>query len=142
MKSIALAAALMFFSGSDDTVYGSASKARETLLVYSDGSNNSYVISRMSGDAKTIEYHPMKPKMSSSGIYDGGKAVLSKCFPHFCFQAFPMRTEVVEPQVVDRQQMGVAWVAGPEREIARLGSKDCCPLGHACHSTRRTTYMD
>ena len=21
-------------------------------------------------------------------------------------------------------------------------SKDCCPLGHACHSTRRTTYMD
>jgi hypothetical protein len=41
-----------------------------TIYRYSDGSGNTYVF-RNSG-AKFLEYHPVKPHRSSSGLYDGG----------------------------------------------------------------------
>jgi len=37
------------------------------LIDYGDGNGNQYIIEKDS-----IEYHPVKPKFSSSGIYDGG----------------------------------------------------------------------
>jgi hypothetical protein len=44
---------------------------------YSDGNGNQYII-----EQDTIEYSPIKPKFSSSGIYDGGDHVKKKITPH------------------------------------------------------------
>ncbi|MCP4437666.1 MAG: hypothetical protein GY810_01870 [Aureispira sp.] len=43
---------------------------------YGDGSANLYVVT-----PTTIEYDPMKPKYSSSGIYDGGEPVKKTITP-------------------------------------------------------------
>ncbi|MHA2325504.1 MAG: hypothetical protein ACXACB_08890, partial [Promethearchaeota archaeon] len=43
------------------------------IFEYADGNNNQYIIT--SEKKKTIEYIPVKPIHSSSGIYDGGKYV-------------------------------------------------------------------
>jgi len=43
------------------------------LINYSDGNGNQYIIKQDS-----IEYNPLKPKFSSSGIYDGGDHVKKK----------------------------------------------------------------
>ncbi len=43
------------------------------IYKYLDGSGNSYII-RNEGK-KTIEYVPVKPEYSSSGVYDGGEHV-------------------------------------------------------------------
>ncbi len=40
------------------------------MMSYADGSGNSYVI--MEDREKTLEYNPVKPEFSSSGVYDGG----------------------------------------------------------------------
>jgi len=37
------------------------------MINYSDGNGNQYIIEK-----ESIEYNPVKPKFSSSGIYDGG----------------------------------------------------------------------
>jgi len=37
------------------------------MLNYGDGNGNQYIVEQTS-----IEYNPIKPKFSSSGIYDGG----------------------------------------------------------------------
>lgn len=42
-----------------------------TAYIYGDGSANVYRVT-----PTTIEYDPVKPKYSSSGIYDGGEPVL------------------------------------------------------------------
>lgn len=41
---------------------------------YSDGNGNTYVI--RSKTTKTIEYIPIKPQLSSSGLYNGGDHVV------------------------------------------------------------------
>ena len=43
------------------------------LIDYGDGNGNQYII-----EQDTIEYIPVKPKFSSSGIYDGGDHVKKK----------------------------------------------------------------
>ena len=40
------------------------------MINYGDGNGNQYIIEQVS-----IEYNPVKPKFSSSGIYDGGDHV-------------------------------------------------------------------
>ena len=40
------------------------------MIDYGDGNGNQYVI-----DQDSIEFKPIKPKFSSSGIYDGGEHV-------------------------------------------------------------------
>ena len=40
------------------------------MIDYGDGNGNQYII-----EQDSIEYHPVKPKFSSSGIYDGGDHV-------------------------------------------------------------------
>lgn len=40
------------------------------VITYSDGSGNQYAI-----EQNSIEYTPVKPESSSSGIYDGGEHV-------------------------------------------------------------------
>jgi len=40
------------------------------LINYGDGNGNQYII-----EQDSIEYNPVKPKFSSSGIYDGGEYV-------------------------------------------------------------------
>lgn len=42
-------------------------------MKYSDGNGNQYII-----EQDSIEYNPVKPKFSSSGIYDGGDHVKKK----------------------------------------------------------------
>jgi hypothetical protein len=42
-------------------------------IIYADGSGNTYIITDVKG--KVIEYLPVKPATSSSGVYDGGKHV-------------------------------------------------------------------
>jgi hypothetical protein len=42
-------------------------------ILYVDGSGNKYIIT--DAKRKTIEYVPVKPVSSSSGIYDGGKHI-------------------------------------------------------------------
>ena len=42
-------------------------------LIYGDGSGNTYLIEK--GKEITLEYLPIKPRFSSSGIYDGGEHV-------------------------------------------------------------------
>ena len=37
------------------------------MIDYGDGNGNQYII-----EQESIEYNPIKPKFSSSGIYDGG----------------------------------------------------------------------
>jgi hypothetical protein len=44
---------------------------------YGDGNGNQYII-----EQDSIEYNPIKPKFSSSGIYDGGDHVKKKITPH------------------------------------------------------------
>ncbi len=43
------------------------------MIDYGDGNGNQYII-----EQDTIEYNPIKPKFSSSGIYDGGDYVKKK----------------------------------------------------------------
>jgi len=43
------------------------------MIDYGDGNGNQYIIEQGS-----IEYNPIKPKFSSSGIYDGGDYVKKK----------------------------------------------------------------
>jgi len=43
------------------------------LINYGDGNGNQYIVERSS-----IEYKPVKPKFSSSGIYNGGDYVKKK----------------------------------------------------------------
>ena len=43
------------------------------MIDYGDGNGNQYVI-----EQEAIEYKPVKPKFSSSGIYDGGDPVKKK----------------------------------------------------------------
>ena len=43
------------------------------LIKYSDGNGNQYII-----EQDSIEYNPVKPKFSSSGIYNGGDHVKKK----------------------------------------------------------------
>ena len=43
------------------------------LIDYGDGNGNQYVI-----EQDSIEFNPIKPKFSSSGIYDGGDYVKKK----------------------------------------------------------------
>ena len=43
---------------------------------YFDGSGNGYIIEK--AESITIEYNPIKPEFSSSGIYDGGEYVKKK----------------------------------------------------------------
>jgi len=45
----------------------------KTLIKYSDGNGNQYII-----EQDSIEYNPVKPKFSSSGIYNGGDHVKKK----------------------------------------------------------------
>ncbi len=52
------------------------------MMTYTDGSGNSYLIREDRG--KTLEYNPVKPEFSSSGIYDGGTYV-KKAITHFQF---------------------------------------------------------
>lgn len=50
-------------------VYSVALIPDNELFIYTDRSNNTWHINR-----KRVKYTPMKPEMSSSGIYDGGEA--------------------------------------------------------------------
>ncbi len=43
------------------------------MIDYGDGNGNQYII-----EQDCIEYNPVKPKFSSSGIYDGGDYVRKK----------------------------------------------------------------
>ena len=43
------------------------------MIDYSDGNGNQYII-----EQDSIEFNPVKPKFSSSGIYDGGDYVKKK----------------------------------------------------------------
>ena len=43
------------------------------MIDYGDGNGNQYII-----EQDSIEYNPIKPKFSSSGIYDGGDYVKKK----------------------------------------------------------------
>ena len=43
------------------------------MIDYGDGNGNQYII-----EQESIEYNPVKPKFSSSGIYDGGDHVKKK----------------------------------------------------------------
>ena len=43
------------------------------MINYSDGNGNQYII-----EQDSIEYNPVKPKFSSSGIYNGGDHVKKK----------------------------------------------------------------
>jgi len=56
-------------SGKKDTKMISENK-QPAVYEYADGSGNAYIVTR-----NTIEYKPIKPRFSSSGDYDGGKAV-------------------------------------------------------------------
>ena len=44
---------------------------------YGDGNGNQYII-----EQDSIKYNPVKPKFSSSGIYDGGDHVKKKITQH------------------------------------------------------------
>jgi hypothetical protein len=46
---------------------------KSSIYEYSDGNNNQYIMK--SEKEETIEYIPVKPIHSSSGIYDGGEYV-------------------------------------------------------------------
>ena len=49
-------------------------KKKLTIMIdYGDGNGNQYII-----EQDTIEYIPVKPKYSSSGIYDGGDHIKKK----------------------------------------------------------------
>ena len=43
------------------------------MIDYGDGNGNQYII-----EQDSIEYNPVKPKFSSSGIYDGGDHMKKK----------------------------------------------------------------
>ena len=45
----------------------------KNTINYCDGNGNQYII-----EQESIEYNPVKPKFSSSGIYDGGDHVKKK----------------------------------------------------------------
>ena len=47
------------------------------MINYVDGNGNQYII-----EQEIIEYNPVKPKFSSSGIYDGGDHVKKKITQH------------------------------------------------------------
>ena len=47
------------------------------MIKYNDGNGNQYIITR-----ESIEYNPVKPKFSSSGIYDGGENVIKQITLH------------------------------------------------------------
>ena len=47
------------------------------MINYGDGNGNQYII-----EQDSIEYNPVKPKLSSSGIYDGGDHVKKKITQH------------------------------------------------------------
>ena len=47
------------------------------MINYGDGNGNQYII-----EQESIEYNPVKPKFSSSGIYDGGDHVKKKITQH------------------------------------------------------------
>ncbi|MHA1193437.1 MAG: hypothetical protein ACTSP9_14300 [Promethearchaeota archaeon] len=47
------------------------------MINYVDGNGNQYII-----EQDGIEYNPVKPKFSSSGIYDGGNHVKKKITQH------------------------------------------------------------
>jgi len=47
------------------------------MINYVDGNGNQYII-----EQDGIEYNPVKPKFSSSGIYDGGDHVKKKITQH------------------------------------------------------------
>ncbi len=48
-------------------------RGKAIMMTYADGSGNTYEIRDDQG--KTLEYIPVKPAFSSSGIYDGGTYV-------------------------------------------------------------------
>lgn len=47
------------------------------MITYGDGNGNQYRI-----EQDSIEYNPVKPKFSSSGVYDGGEPVKKTLVPH------------------------------------------------------------
>ena len=47
------------------------------MIDYGDGNDNQYLF-----EQDSIEYNPVKPKFSSSGIYDGGDHVKKKITQH------------------------------------------------------------
>ena len=47
------------------------------MINYGDGNGNQYII-----EQDSIEYNPVKPKFSSSGIYDGGDHIKKKITQH------------------------------------------------------------
>ena len=48
----------------------------KNTINYCDGNGNQYII-----EQESIEYNPVKPKFSSSGIYDGGEHMKKKITP-------------------------------------------------------------
>ena len=46
------------------------------MIDYGDGNGNQYII-----EQENIEFNPIKPKFSSSGIYDGGDHIKKKITP-------------------------------------------------------------
>jgi len=47
------------------------------MINYGDGNGNQYII-----EQESIEYNPVKPKLSSSGIYDGGDHIKKRIIQH------------------------------------------------------------
>jgi hypothetical protein len=64
--SLAAAIGLVFISGC-------ASSSAESSFTYADGNGNRYIINV--AENRSIEYVPIQPKDSSSGVYSGGEYV-------------------------------------------------------------------
>lgn len=72
-KRIFVCFVIFFLSPGFLSIYGENSHKGKTIYSYGDGSGNTYVVA--ADGKKTVEYKPVTPEMSSSGIYSGGDYV-------------------------------------------------------------------
>lgn len=99
------------------------SQETTTSISYSDGNANKYEIKK-----RSIEYIPVKPEFSSSGIYDGGNAVKKKITKEEFLNIASMAWEIESAngsKITDRvkgsgkfsinsKEKSVAFIIGPE----------------------------
>ena len=94
-------------------------------IAYYDGNGNGYIIEK--ADFITIEYNPIKPELSSSGIYDGGDYVKKEITTSQFDEVLTLFNEAIskKDEHVENRMKGTGIVAihGEDKCILSMGSK-------------------
>jgi len=95
------------------------------IIEFHDGSNNNFIIKKEQNI--TIEYNPVKPEFSSSGIYDGGDYINKEITLSQFNEVLALFNEIIlrkDEHVKSRMKgTGVVVIDGEDKCILGMNSK-------------------